>query len=98
MSDQSAKLLCDAVKSAKDGSHEFSSAVLPEAAQVISPGEVLSLGTEQIPTDDSVGRIAAEPVCVCPPCIPLVSYGEKISYEIVKYLKKCSIFDILVVK
>lgn len=98
LSNESTELLSDAIKSTKDGSHEFSMAVLPEAAKEISPGKVLSLDTERISVDDSVGRIAAEPVCICPPCIPLVSYGEKISYEIVKYLKKCSIFDILVVK
>lgn len=65
-------------------------AMLPREA-FFSPGE-------RIKAEDSVGRIAAETVSVCPPCVPVTVPGEIIDEKTVKILKMYSIFEINVIK
>lgn len=53
---------------------------------------------ENIPAENSVGRIAAEAVTVCPPCVPVIMAGEEINENTIKILKNYSIFQINVLK
>ena len=52
---------------------------LPEA--VMRPREVMLAETEVIPAAESAGRICAELTVSCPPAVPIVMTGERISEE-----------------
>ena len=41
---------------------------------------------EELDAKESVGRILAEPMLHCPPCVPLLVMGEVIDEETVKKL------------
>ena len=49
-------------------------------------------------TENSCGRIAAEGITVCPPCVPVVAAGEIIDENVMKILKMYSISEVNVVK
>ncbi|MEI6578063.1 MAG: amino acid decarboxylase, partial [Eubacteriales bacterium] len=51
-----------------------------------------------IPVKESVGRIAVQAICPCPPAIPVVIPGEKITAQAVKILLIYGIINIEVVK
>ncbi|MCH5348454.1 MAG: aminotransferase class I/II-fold pyridoxal phosphate-dependent enzyme [Oscillospiraceae bacterium] len=68
----------------------------PERA--MSPRKAFFSDSESIPTERSLGRIAAESVTVCPPCVPAVAAGEIIDENVIKILKMYSIFSVNVVK
>jgi len=55
---------------------------IPEV--VLSPREAMFAVTERIPAKDSAGRILAQTNVSCPPAIPIVVCGEKITEEAVK--------------
>lgn len=59
---------------------------LPAPEQVIRPHDAIMLGSCEIPTLGSEGRIAASLSVSCPPAVPIVSLGERISGEAVKML------------
>ena len=40
---------------------------------------------EYVDVKDSLGRIMAQPVLSCPPCVPLYVYGEVIGKDILNY-------------
>lgn len=68
----------------------------PQAAMtlreaLLSPGETL-------PVERSVGRIAAQVKCPCPPAIPVVMPGERIDPDGVRALKNFGVEHIKVVK
>lgn len=58
---------------------------------------VLSSG-EKLPVEDSVGRICASPTVSCPPAVPIVISGERITAEDVKLFKYYGIDTVSVVK
>lgn len=62
------------------------------------PREAFFAEREKIPVENSVGRIAAEAVTVCPPCVPVIMAGEEINENTIKILKNYSIFQINVLK
>lgn len=68
----------------------------PEA--VMTPREASFAPSEAVPTEDSVGRIAAESRVACPPGIPVTAAGEKIGENEKKLLKNSGIFSIFVIK
>ncbi|MCH5193030.1 MAG: aminotransferase class I/II-fold pyridoxal phosphate-dependent enzyme [Oscillospiraceae bacterium] len=68
----------------------------PERA--MSPRKAFFAEKESVPIEKSVGRVAAESVTVCPPCVPAVASGEVIDENVVKILKMYSIFSVNVVK
>ncbi len=70
----------------------------PLAQIAITPREALLAPTERIAASESLGRIAATPVCPCPPAIPLVMPGETISREAVAQFSAYRIRDLEVVK
>ena len=65
--------------------------VLELRAALLSPGVVL-------PVEQSVGRIAGQVACPCPPAIPVVMPGERIDPECVEALKNFGVHNIKVVK
>ena len=69
-----------------------------EPERAVSPREAFFAAKERINIENSVGRIAAETVSVCPPCVPVVFPGEIIDEKAVKILKMYSIFRINVIK
>ena len=52
----------------------------------ISPVEILSQNSSEIPLRESIGKISADIICPYPPGIPLVVPGEKIKIEKVDWL------------
>lgn len=62
------------------------------------PREAFFAERELVPTENSLGRIAAEAVTVCPPCVPVIMAGEEINENTIKILKNYSIFQINVLK
>lgn len=65
---------------------------------LLTPREALFSSTEQVSLAQSVGRIAAETACPCPPGVPVVMPGEKITDEIAEFLRGYGIFSLKVVK
>lgn len=69
---------------------------LPQAK--MTPRAALLAQSEIVATKDAKGRVAARPVCPCPPAIPLVIPGELISEREVESLLRASYFEVCVVK
>ncbi len=57
---------------------------LPEA--VMTPREALLSQKESVAPEDAVGRIAADTSCPCPPGVPIVMPGERITPAMVPFL------------
>lgn len=62
------------------------------------PREAFFAESEIADVEAAAGRVAAETVTVCPPCVPVAAAGEVIDENIIKILKMYSIFRINVVK
>lgn len=71
---------------------------LTEPKRAMSPREAFFAEKETVPIEKALGRIAADSVAVCPPCIPIAAAGEAIDENIIKILKIYSISQINVVK
>lgn len=71
---------------------------MTEPERVMLPREAFFAEKEAVPTDFALGRIAAESVTVCPPCVPIVAPGEIIDENVMKILKMYSIFQVNVIK
>lgn len=69
---------------------------LPEAP--MTPRQALFAQTESVPLSAAAGRIAAEAACPCPPGVPIVMPGEKITAQIAEFLCRYGIFSMKVVK
>ncbi|MBO4928735.1 MAG: aminotransferase class I/II-fold pyridoxal phosphate-dependent enzyme [Clostridiales bacterium] len=54
---------------------------------VLSPQEAFYANAEHIPFEKTVGRIAAESIMCYPPGIPVLAPGEKITEEVLEYLR-----------
>lgn len=65
--------------------------------RVMSPREALFSNKETVTSDDSVGRILAEPNVSCPPAVSPISCGEIITNEAVEIFKYYGISQICVV-
>lgn len=69
---------------------------LPPAA--VSLREAIFLGSSAVPLSHAVGKIAAEVVCPCPPGIPVVMPGERITKESAEFLRDYGISEIKVLQ
>ena len=69
---------------------------LPDS--VMSVRQAVFSAWEEIDLEDSIGRIAATTACPCPPGVPVVMPGERITEEIVMFLKNYRFLTIKVVK
>ena len=71
---------------------------LPKPQIVMSIRAASLAENEEIPVDESLGRICGKTKVTCPPGIAIVASGEKIDVNCINILKKYSIFKINVVK
>lgn len=71
---------------------------MKEPARAMLPREAFFAPKETVDTENSEGRIAAEGVTVCPPCVPVVAAGEIIDENVMKILKMYSILKVNVIK
>lgn len=71
---------------------------LPRPHTAMRLRDALLAPGEEIPVERSVGRIAAQVTCPCPPAIPVVMPGEEIDAECVAALKNFGVWNIKVVK
>jgi lysine decarboxylase len=55
---------------------------------VCSPRKAFVSEKERIATEDSIGRVSAEVVAICPPGLPVLVPGEKITEEHLPFLSK----------
>ena len=69
---------------------------LPEAA--VSPREAVFARHEEIPLSRAAGRVAADIACPCPPGVPAVMPGEKITAEAAEFLSGYGFFTVKVIK
>ena len=69
---------------------------IPE--KVMLPRDAMFAEHETVKLVDSVNRICCETIAPCPPGIPVVMPGERISYEVVEFLKEYRISFIKVLK
>ncbi len=60
--------------------------------------EAMTAKSEIIDIDLAIGRTAAEIIAPCPPGIPVVIPGENVCEKSVKFLKKCGITKLKVIK
>jgi arginine decarboxylase len=58
-----------------------------ELEQAMRPRDAFFAEVEQVPADQAVGRIAAEMVTPYPPGVPALAPGERITAEVVDYLR-----------
>lgn len=60
---------------------------VPRGEQAISIREAVMGCSERIPVQDSLGRICSSPLVSCPPAIPIVVSGERITREAIELLE-----------
>ena len=59
----------------------------PRAEQVISIREAMLSPTETVRIEDAQGRICGTPAVSCPPAVPIIVSGERVSSEVIELLK-----------
>jgi lysine decarboxylase len=64
----------------------YQPAEIPEL--VVPPREAFLGDAERVPVDAAVGRISSESIAGYPPGIPALLPGERVSAEIVRYLRE----------
>ncbi len=57
-------------------------------SQAMSPREAFFSSGEVIPVKEAAGRVSKENITQFPPCVPVVTIGEKLTEEAVCYLEK----------
>ena len=65
---------------------------------VMSPREAYFAPSEQIPAERSAGRICAGIQSPCPPCVPIVMPGERITAKTAEIMRRYGIVSVKVVK
>ena len=90
------KVIDAAGKCEKQITAENLSLPVPEKCKEIS--EAIFSDNEEIDVNDSVGRIVADTSVGCPPAVPVLVSGEKISEESVNIMKYYGINKIKVIK
>ncbi len=71
---------------------------LPPPEVAMPPRDCLMVPSERIPAAESEGRILASATVSCPPAVPAVVCGERISREAVQIFRYYGTEDVLVVK
>ncbi len=76
----------------------FTWEAVPYAEEAVPYAEAFRLPSEVVETEAAAGRIAAEGVCTCPPGVPVVVYGERISESMARFLRNYGIRRVKVLK
>ena len=71
---------------------------IPRAEKVMSPKEAVFSPKEELPAEKCLGRILASASVSCPPAVPIVVCGEKISEDTIKCFEYYGTKNCLVVK
>lgn len=71
---------------------------MPKTEALISVREAVMAPSETVKSDNAVGRICASPTVSCPPAIPVVVSGERITAQALELLRHYQIEEIEVVK
>ncbi|MBE0465625.1 MAG: decarboxylase [Candidatus Desulforudis sp.] len=58
----------------------------PAAEKVLTPRESWLLPARALPPEQAAGLVAAETISICPPGIPIVFPGEKLTAEVIQYI------------
>ena len=95
---QELELLCSALGVCADFSERSSELALSEAETVMNVREAIMSPSEIVKTETALGRICASPMVSCPPAIPIVISGEKITESALELLSYYEIEEIEVVK
>jgi len=69
-------------------SKKSDSFILPRLETVLSPRQTFQTTGEMIETKNATGRISKENITEFPPCVPVVVMGEKITKEILPFIKR----------
>ncbi len=87
----SIKKLIDALKDMRDkhgkGRLDFDRVVLDNPQIVVSPRDAFYTRKKIIKLEDSEGEVSGESIMAYPPGIPIITPGERISREIIEYIK-----------
>lgn len=91
--------LCDIGKNSKENNHISFRMLDLTPHVVVSPRDAFFAGKRPIKLEDAVGEISGESIMVYPPGIPIISPGEKITEEMIDYIKfvkqnNCKITDL----
>lgn len=63
-----------------------------------TPRQAILAPSRLVALEDSLGRVAAEAACPCPPGVPIVMPGEEITKDCMNFLRKYGIVSLKVVK
>lgn len=81
----------------KSDSRKFDFTLTPLKTKM-SISKAFFANSEDIPTENAIGRICSETKTVCPPCVPIIVSGEVFDENSLKILKRYGIFTVSVVK
>ena len=76
-----------AVKYRKDEEIKLTKGILKNPDIIISPRDAYYSEKKIVRLEDAVGEISGESIMAYPPGIPVVTPGERISHEIIEYIK-----------
>lgn len=71
---------------------------IPKGERAVSIRSAVLAASEVVPVDNSIGRVCAAPAVSCPPAIPIVISGERITAEAVKIMQSYKIKNVEVIK
>ncbi len=60
----------------------------PLPPQELTPEEALKSSSESVELLSSLGRVSAQMVTPYPPGLPVISYGERITLEVIEYIQE----------
>lgn len=78
--------------------YSLPNALPPQPRRAVSPREAMLAPSEWISIEQAAGRIAAQAACPCPPGVPVVMPGERITENTIEFLISYRIFRIKVIK
>ena len=73
------------VKSQSHNPDKANTKRMPQPIRSMIFNDAMMARAEYVDAKDSIGRIMAQPVLSCPPCVPLYVYGEVIGEDILDY-------------
>jgi arginine/lysine/ornithine decarboxylase len=90
--------LLELSKLIKHGGHINTIAVSQKPEIIMTPRQALTAEKVSVPVEKAAGHTAVQAICPCPPAIPVVLPGEKITAQAAGILAELGILNITVVK